>query len=773
MIVAYELGYDQFEPDRERIYQVTLETNFNGFTGNSSGVPAPLGKAVKEGISGLEQVVPVFQFQGDANAQVVLERESKPLVFKKQNRVVFTNPGYIQLMNLQWLAGSASTALSQPFQVVLTTKRAALYFPNLPFDRVIGEKISYNDIPVTVSGVVSDIPKQTDLQSEEFISLSTIEATSLKEQFMLDRWDDWMAYSSLYLKTAPRTAPEQLQQQLNQLFQSHLDAEQRKENVVKLNLLPLADKHFDQRYPNFDSRLAHKPTLYTLLAVAGFLLLLGCINYINLSTAQASRRAKEVGVRKTMGIQKKQLIGQFLTETFLITGLATLVSIVFIPFLLKLFADFIPPSMGMSFFWTPPIILFLLCLLAGVALLAGLYPAFILSGYRPVLVLKNNPINAAGQNRQMIFRKALTISQFVVAQFFLIATVMVSKQIYYVLHADMGFRKDAILTFNTPRDSIANHHSFLLEELKALPGVELVSRGFFSPATAGGAFANITYHNGKEEIKPSSQVRWGDSAFFDVYQLKLVAGRKTVASDSITELIVNKVFTQMMGLQHPQEAVGRFLNYNGRAFPIVGVMADFHEHSLRAGIGAMVFANQPGDTFHVRLKDNIGQWPQTIAQMEQLYKSLYPEEDFNYQFVDEQIAQFYEAEQATATLLKWATGLAIAISCLGLLGLVLFTVNSRSKEVSIRKVLGASVTQILTLLSRDFVKLVLLAFLITIPLAWLASYKWLENFAYKTEMTWWLFVLSGFSMLLLTLVVLSIHTIKAALENPVNRLRDE
>jgi len=228
-----------------------------------------------------------------------------------------------------------------------------------------------------------------------------------------------------------------------------------------------------------------------------------------------------------------------------------------------------------------------------------------------------------------------------------------------------------------------------------------------------------------------------------------------------------------MGLQHPQEAVGRFLNYNGRAFPIVGVMADFHEHSLRAGIGAMVFANQPGDTFHVRLKDNIGQWPQTIAQMEQLYKSLYPEEDFNYQFVDEQIAQFYEAEQATATLLKWATGLAIAISCLGLLGLVLFTVNSRSKEVSIRKVLGASVTQILTLLSRDFVKLVLLAFLITIPLAWLASYKWLENFAYKTEMTWWLFVLSGFSMLLLTLVVLSIHTIKAALENPVNRLRDE
>jgi putative ABC transport system permease protein len=780
LIVYYEFSFDKFEQSGDRIYRVVLDAKFSGTQGYSAAVPAPLGTAMQNEVTGIEQTVPVFQFQGDATAKVAvgMHNAGEPVIYKKQTDIVFTNPQYFYLLSYQWLAGSPQASLAKPFSTVLTESRAQQYFPSVPAADIIGKQITYNDeIKTTVSGIVRDLNENTAFTAGEFISLPTILQTNLKNQFMMDVWNDWMAYSQLFVKLSKGNTAEKTEAKLKNLFQKYNpDANKNDNNNITLRLQPLSDLHFNNNYQGFGARIAHKPTLYGLLAIAAFLLLLGCINFINLTSAQASQRAKEIGIRKTIGSSKKQLVLQFLSETFFITLIATIVSVIVTPLLLKMFANYIPPGLHFDLLHQPYLILFLLLLTIIVSFLSGLYPALILSGYKPVLVLKNQSFINSGQTRSAGVRKILTVSQFVIAQFFIIATLMVSKQINYSLNKDLGFRKDAILTFQTPFDTSASHGQQLLNEIKSIPEIEIVSRGFFSPADAGAAFTNISYHNGKEEIKPNVQIRWGDTNYLRVYQIKILAGRNVEQSDTMKEFVINETYAKAMGFQLPEEALGKELNFNGKSMPVVGVMNDFHEQSLRATIGPIVFAGRSGSTFHIRLKpNNTGStvWQNAISKIQKTYKQIYPDEDFNYKFFDETIAKFYESEQNTSSLLKWATALAILISCLGLLGLVIYTTNVRTKEIGIRKILGASVAGIVSILSKDFVRLVLIAFVIAAPIAWWAINKWLEDFAYRTSISWWIFGLSGIAMIIIALLTLSIQTIRSAIANPVKSLRTE
>lgn len=777
MIVFYEFSYDQFEPNKDQTYRIVMKTNANGFEGYSGAVPSPLGKAVSNEIPGIEQSVPIFSFPRDSKVDVRVNnpKGDKDILFKKQENVILTNQHYTELLNYQWLAGNPSSALEQPFQVVLTHSRASMYFPHKKLAEIIGSRITYNDIDVTVTGIVRDINQATDFRGKEFISLKTLETGHLKEEMMMDNWNDWMGYSKLFITLSLHTNPEQVAKELNQLYNKH----KQKESFfseISLILVPLTDMHFDFRCQSHDARIVHKSTLYGLTAIAAFLLLLGCINYINLTTAQTSKRAKEVGIRKTVGSSKKQLVFQFLGETFLITTLAMFLSVLLIPFLIQIFSSFVPEGLHISFLLQPKILLFLLVLNLLLTVFAGLYPAFILSAYKPSQVIKNEALTTFGQTRQGMIRKMLTVFQFVIAQFFIISTLMISKQIYFVLHTDMGFQKEAVFTINIPRDSISRHRTHLLQRFQNTPGVAMVSSGFVAPAMEGGAFANLTYHNGKQEIKPHTQVRWGDENYFKVYDIQLIAGRTVTPSDSITELVVNKNFTKEIGFRQAADALGKFITYDGKQVPIVGIMKDFHTQTFRAEISSVVFGNRPGDTFHIKLRPqnpNDHTWQKTIATIGNIFKETYPEEDFNYEFVDERIAKFYLEEQRTATLLRWATGLAIFISCLGLLGLVTYTTNSRTKEVGIRKVLGATISQIITLLSKDFIRLVLIAFIIAAPIAWWVTHEWLKAFAYKTNISWWVFLISGTGMLIIAIFVLGIQTMKTANANPTKSLRDE
>jgi putative ABC transport system permease protein len=779
LIVYFEFSYDRFEPDNDRIYRVVLDAQFGGVPGHSAAVPAPLGNAIDKELTGIEETVPVFTFPGDGtpNVSLAANKSPKTVEFKHQKDIVFTNPQYFHLIPYKWIAGSPEHSLQNAFSVVLTERRAHQYFPSIPLNEVIGKQITYNsDIRISVSGIVQDLNENTSFTAKEFISFPTIFNTNLNERLMMTVWNDWMAYSQLFVKLSKGTTKQTVEGQIKILYNKYNGKNQQDPGTaISLVLQPLSDIHFNRNYTSFGQRLASYSNLYSLLAVAAFLLILACINFINLSTAQASQRAKEIGIRKTMGGSKGQLVTQFLSETLFITTMATILSVLLTPFLFKAFIRFIPEGLELNLHRQPLIILFLILLTLLVSFLSGIYPAMVLSGYNPVKTLKSHAFINAGHARSAWVRKTLTVSQFVVAQFFIIGTVLVSKQIHFSLNKDLGFRKDAIINFETPFDTIASHSVKLLNEVNAIPEIELVSTGFLSPASTGVAFTNIKYA-GKEDLKEQVQLRWGDSNYIKVYQINILAGRNVRKTDSFQEFLINENYAKLLGFHRPEDALNKQLNFNGKNLPIVGVMKDFNQLSTHSPIGPLAFAGSRGSTFHILLKpknQDGKNWQSAIAKIQKSFNQVYPEADFSYTFVDDNLAQLYETEQNISQLLRWATGLTILISCLGLLGMVIYVTNTRTKEIGVRKVLGAPVAHIVFILSKDFINLVLVGFLVSAPLAWWASYKWLATFAYRTTISWWIFLLSAVLILLFALITLSIQTLRAAFANPVKSLRME
>lgn len=777
LIVKYELSFDKFEADRDRIYRVVMDFKFNGEPGHGAAVPAALPNAIRNEVTGVQANVPIMTFQGDANVDVVAARSGKPEVFKKQTDVVFTVNDYFQLIPFQWIAGSPSNSLSNPFSVVLTESRAKKYFPGVASADVVGQRLTYNNnIQTEVSGVVKDLDEVTDFTAREFISYATIFETSLRESFMMDIWHDWMAYSKAWVKLTDANNKAAVEQQLNALLQKyHPNRNRDAGNTVSFVLQPLADVHFNTQYASFGQRIANTKTLYALLAISAFLLLLGCINFVNLSTAQASHRAKEIGIRKSVGSTRKQLIIQFLSETLVVTLLATVVSVSIAPMLIQLFSDFIPQGVTFDMISDPSVLIIPAGLLIIVGLLSGFYPAVVLSRFRPAVVLKNNAF-AGSPTRNAGLRKILTVSQFAVAQFFIIAALMIAKQIQFSLSQDLGYRKDAIINFEIPRDTVVSHVERLTHAVAAAPGVQMVSVGFLPPATPGGAYTNIKFNNGKEDISLNVQIRWGEPAFIDLYKIDIIAGRNIREGKDINEVLINETYAKALGFEHPADALQKELvSGNGVRTPIVGVMHDFHEGSLHWPIGNIVF--RPGNNnrfFHVAL-DPVRKtdWQKSIAAIEKEYRAIYPDADFRYEFFDETIASFYKREQDTSRLLNWAMGLSILISALGLLGLVIYISEARTKEIGIRKILGASVANLVLILSREFILLVFVAFVIAVPFAWYAIDLWLESFAYKTGISVWVFAVSGCALLAVAVVTLSAQTIRTATSNPVKSLRNE
>jgi len=414
---------------------------------------------------------------------------------------------------------------------------------------------------------------------------------------------------------------------------------------------------------------------------------------------------------------------------------------------------------------------------------SGFYPAMILTKFKPVTVLKNQMHATTSKTRKAWLRKSLTVTQFVIAQFLVIATLVVSKQINFSLNKDLGYKRDAIVYFPTVwnffSDKPDNRRFALLEKIKEMPEVEAVSLASSSPAHQGSSSTTMKLDNGKKEVELMIETMNADPEYFNIYKLKLIAGKFPEQSDTLKEYVVNESFTRSFGFTKPTDAIGKFVKRGNRLVPIVGVLKDFHTKSTHDPIKPVTFssARKNSYTIHIALKSQAnspGLWKTGLEKIEKEFKELYPDDpEFKYKFFDESIAAFYKKEQDVSRLLKWSAGLCIFISCLGLLGLVIYTTNSRTKEIGVRKVLGASLVQIVSLLSKDLLSLVLIAFIIATPLAWLAMNNWLQDFAYRTNISWWVFAACGASMLTIALILLSIRTIRAALTNPVKSLRTE
>jgi ABC-type antimicrobial peptide transport system permease subunit len=771
IMVYYDLTFDKFHKDRERIYRVVMDTLGPDQEGHSRGVPVPLIDALKNNSTGIDHVSPFFLFNFNKVSVAANQNE-----FNWVGDVVVADESYFKVFNYQWLAGSADAALKNPYEVVLSKSRAEKYFPGKSPEETIGNTLIYEDsLIVKVIGVVAEFEERSDFIFKEFLSRKSFQNSEKYEYFYDKSWGSISSSTQLFIKADEFNNKSAIQAQLDNLAKESENEEMAALGYTRtFNLQALENLHLNDNYGVFDtsSYRASADVLVGLVFIATFLLLLACINFINLNTAQSSKRAKEIGIRKTLGSSKKQLVIQYLGETLILTILASILSLFLASFLLRVFVDFIPPGLSMDLLQNPVLIVSLIGLLILITFLAGFYPALVLSQYKPVSVLKNQSVSEGNKGS---LRKYLTVFQFVIAQVFIIATLLVGKQINYLTNKDMGFKTESIAYIKAPRTIRANEkYQAFKKSILAIPEINEISMAGDPPASQSYSGRGVSYFSEGKENHVQIQLLYGDENFLKLYDINLLAGRLPL-NDSISEYVINETLMHHLGFQKREEVIGQQFKVGNDNIPIVGVMEDFNQSSLREEIEPMAYIqNGQNYTLHFSFQaKDTKHWPNVINKIETLWQEFFPDETFKINFVDDDVKHFYNQEQKTATLLKWSTGLAILISCLGLFGLVIHSTEKRTKEIGIRKVLGASILQLNLLMGKEFMVLVSIAFVIAVPIAWWGLSSWLQEFAYQTTMSWWVFLLSGVSLLIIALAVISIKIFAAANTNPVKSLSTE
>ncbi len=778
-LVNYEFSFDANQPNVERIYKVVANYDRGGKKSGSAGTPKPMADGIRNEISGVEMVVGLYR-QSVPSLQVP-QPSGKPVVFKNPKRVIATTPDYFNLVPYQWLAGTPAGTLTEPDEVVLTQTSAEKYFPNLTPEQMLGKSILYWDtLAVKVTGVVADLAYPSSFTGEEFLSLPTVQRGPVAERFLSD-WVSTTTNDQIYLLKEKKTDAAQLAKNIDAYAykKSEGPLTEMGSTPAEHELIPLSEEHFNSFYRAYN-RVADKKTLFSLLGLAGFLLALAVVNYVNLTTAQIPQRAREIGIRKTLGSSRRRLIGHFLGETFLVTLVACLLAYGWTALFRSELGDLFPTGLGLF----PNIgqtLGFMSLLMVGVSILAGWYPSLLITRFQPTQVLRGQVSPKFGKN-SFSLRKGLIVFQFVIAQAFVIGAIIMNQQLRFALEKDLGFDKEAVLTFQVPdelmsSDAYAKKHFALKEELKSLAEVDKVSLGD-TPFNQSFYVSPTKYSGPKGEVERDMYKKFADTDMLDTYGIKLIAGRNLLPSDTVREYVINETAVREFGFQNPQDALGKYLtvSYDPTPIPIVGVVGDFHFATISRKIDPLAFITTKDWTgsFNVQMASKKpSDWQRGIQKMEASWKSTYPDAPFEYKFYDDTIAQYYESEQRTTKIINLATGIAILISCLGLFGLATLTAFQRTKEIGVRKVLGASVTSIVAMLSKDFVALVLIALVIASPIAWYFMDQWLADFAYHVDISWWVFASAGLAAMAIALLTVGYQSVRAALMNPVESLRSE
>lgn len=772
-IVSYEFSFDSFHPGKERIYRIGGEVaENNGRTFYVEDVPPPAPNAIRKDISGIEVITSFYPYE----VEVTIPGTSQARKFQTEGEgsngksIIITDPEYFSIFHYDWLAGSPQSSLKDPFKVVLTQNRAHKYFGSLPVDVILGKEVIYEDsLRVTVSGIVKDQRQNTDFAFQEFISGSTIQNSFLKESHA-DGWQPGKGWAWSLVKLSKGTTASHVEAGLQDLVRKHMKADPL--NKFSFQLQPLSDIHFNSDYDHDGIRKANRPTLFILTGIALFILLIGVINFVNLATAQSIQRAKEIGLRKVLGSSRVRLVVQFYTETVIVVLVAALIALCLVKWVLAIYSDFIPSGLTFSpFQW--PTILFMAGVVLATSLLAGFYPAKVLSSYVPIINLQQGGIKGGTGSGSL--RRGLIVFQFALSLIFIISSLVISEQIRYMRFSDLGFTTNAIITINN-WDGDEGKMQVFAQKIKDLPEVSGVVIQGKAPAFVISE-EPISYR-GNEENAMMVHMQAGNADFIPFYGIKVVAGRNLIQSDSLREFLINETYAKALGFDSFDKAIDQLLYRNNKSYPIVGVVADFHEGSFHEVIGPIVIGHIPEleksmgikltttGTGAINLKT-------TLASMETRWKEVFPDRPLSYSFLDEAIAGLYEKEAKAALLVKAAMVIAIFISCIGLFGLVLFTIEKREKEIGVRKVLGASIMHILGMLSKEIVILVVIALLIASPIAWYFMQQWLQDFAYRIPISGWIFIVAGIAALTIALLSVSFQTLKAALANPVKALRSQ
>jgi putative ABC transport system permease protein len=782
LITSYELSFEKFHPDGEQIYRIVGDMTRSNGESFFLNCPIVEPEAMHQSITGFESSAGFHTYGGNIS---IPDGNKPPKKFNNQidgsyqSTAIVTWPQYFDIFKYQWLEGNPRS-LNEPFKVVLSENRARKYFGNIPLPDMIGKTVIYDDsLQVHVSGIVKDWNHNTDFGYTDFISVSTATHSYVKNQIPTEDWNSLSPHrANAFVKLAKGVTEAQINQRLADFLEAHASSKNMPQGTkITMYLQPLTAIHFTKEFHRGDDgddfRKPYLPTLYALMGVALFILVIAIVNFINLSTAQSIQRAKEIGVRKVLGGNKTSIMLQFLTETFVLTMLSVFVAVLLVRPALYLFRNYIPEGVTFQLFnYSNIIFLFAITLIT--ATLAGFYPAKVLASYLPVLSLKGATFQKGTDKLNL--RKALIVFQFTISLVFIIGALVIGRQISFMDKSEKGFNSDAVIIINHWRDSGGKLKIFA-ENIKHIPGIH---------QTIVQDHAPMGFAQGEEVFKSSITdpaprpvyFNAGNEDFIRFYQMKILAGKNISHSDSLHDLVINETYSKMLGFKVPQDAVGKILYHNDKPYPIAGVVADFHQGSFHEAIHPAVIGKMPERESSIAIKLDASEKKQAdikviVSAMEKQWKKIYADEPFNYNFLNEAITWLYGQEQNTSWLINAAMIITIFISCMGLFGLGMFTAQRRTKEIGIRKVLGASVADITTMLSKDFVKLVLIALIIASPIAWYFMNQWLQDFVYRTNISVWVFVFAGLAAIIIAVLTVSFQAIKAAIANPVKSLRTE
>ena len=762
-LVRYHYQTDRHHHHYDRIYQFTTRFTSPSGDGTIQGVPYPLGKAVRTDHPDIEQLAMLEEWYSPLIV-VPLAKGPDRKIKEKQHAGAFVEPAYFRIFDYTWLAGGPDD-LRQPGTVVLSADMARRCFGTTA--NVVGRTLRLDArIPARVVGVFADYQDNTDLAYPLMASWA-----SLREQRGNRPEDE--PFDNLNGST-----------HCFALFNSRFTAADwnrgvpsfvKKYNPKNVNETAYRVALFSTMHLSPELGGISRGLLVSLLAIGLLLIGTASINFVNLATAQALNRAREVGVRKVLGSTPTQLFWQFIGETAFIVLVATAAAIGLFAYGQRLAHEYLSGPFRFTFYFTPSVLGWLTLLVSGVILLAGLYPALVLSGFRPVVVLAGRLTTR--QAGGISLRRGLVVAQFAIAQLLIIGLVVVASQLHYVRTKDIGFRKDAILTIHLPDGPNQDHSkmSTFHHLATALPEVGKFSYSMAGPPqSTWTSYTKVRFESRSEDEPFSPQQAWVDAGYVGLYDLKLVAGRNLQPADTARETLVNETFAHRLGFNRPADVVGKVIHKGGFApLKIVGVLKDYNQLDLKERIAPLFLTTFADGYYSANVQLRSANYRQALSQLEKVYNQVYTNSVFEPEFVDQQLENAYRQEQTMGKLINFFAGVALLIGCMGLYGLVLFMVVQKTKEVGIRKVLGASVGSILWLFNREFVRLIGFSFVLATPVAWWVMDSWLQGFQYRISLGPGIFLVALLTTVVVVLLTVSVQSIRAALVNPVKSLRSE
>lgn len=761
LFVVDELSFDRYNENAEEIVNVVFRAKVNGEEIKEGAVMAPVGVTLKQEFP---EVLDATRIRRIGTPKIVVDNRSY-----REDKFAFVDANFFDVFTLPIINGDSGNPLQEPNTAVITKTEAEKLFGAVnPIGKLfyVGEQ----EQPFRVTGIIDEVPQNSHFHFDIFASIEGLEEAKSDSWFQGDFFTYLLLKKGVDHKNLEAKLPYIIEKYIGSKMQEQMGLsyeEFTKENQLGLKILPLTDIHLysdNSAYSQLEQGGDIK-YVYIFSAVALFMLLIGCINFMNLSTATAAKRAKEVGIRKVLGSNKKQLLYQFLSESFIATFLAMLLAAILVVISLPFYNELSGKELQLDYLGHPYVLLVLLLLTFLISLLAGGYPAFFLSSFKPISALKSKFL---GGNNNKGIRSGLVVFQFVISAGLILATLVVNQQMQYIQNKDIGYDRDHLLVIREAY-LLGNDQEVYKNELLKNPKVESITQSAFAPA--GFSDNNQTMISKDGQFIRRMPVYNIDENYIPTMGMNLIAGRnfsKEFGADS-TNVIINETAAKVLGVA--KEPLGKIITTSGGEKKIVGVIKDFHFKSLYQPIDPLFMIYGPYGGLIIKAKS--GDMAGLIAEANSLWNSFNTDETFGFTLLDESYRHTYKAEQKMGILLNIFALLTIFVACLGLFGLVTFTAQQRFKEIGIRKVLGSSVPQIMSMLSKDFLKLVFISFFIAFPVGYYLMDKWLQGFAYHVQLQWWLFVLTGMITILIALATIGWKSFRAATMNPVNALRDQ